>query len=216
MHYTKKYNWTERNRLFFSSDWHLFHDPKWDVPIWKMRGYESAQDSTDKILEKVNERVGEDDIIYYLGDLALNASDDLLLDHLSKLNCKNIFKLWGNHTSNSYRLYKKEVEKQYNLKDVEIYPLKMGNLTFVGNHLNIRVGKQLIVMNHFPLHTHEMAPHGAWNLSGHEHRNDPMREPAYPINKALDVSWDKKLDVWSYDEIMDVMSTKEIYVPDHH
>jgi hypothetical protein len=32
----------------------------------------------------------------------------------------------------------------------------------------------------------------------------------------LDVSWDYKRDIWSFEEVEDVMSTKDILTVDHH
>ena len=43
--------------------------------------------------------------------------------------------LFGNHESQIYRLYKKQMMVDYNRDDIEVYPLRMGNLVFCGNHL---------------------------------------------------------------------------------
>lgn len=218
MYKIDKIPWEKRNTVFFSSDWHLFHDPKsWPEPIWKMRGYSSVEEATQDVQDKVNARVGVDDVLYYLGDLALNATDDQVLHWLTGVKCQNIRTLFGNHESCPYRLYKKEILKQYNLKDVEIYPLRMNNLVFMGNHLEIQVGKQRINMNHFPLHSWNGMANGlSWSLNGHQHYTDTTRHAQHPINKCLDVSWDSKNDIWSYEEICDVMSTKGFVPVDHH
>jgi calcineurin-like phosphoesterase family protein len=210
-----KFPWTERDRHFFTSDLHIFHDPNWEIPIWKSRGYENAEHAAEEIANKINERVGEDDILWNFGDLFLNADDDKCLEWLSKIKCKNIKKLWGNHHSNTYRLYKQEVEKQYNLIDVEIYPIKMGNVEFVGNHVEILIGKRHIVMNHFPLRIWNKYSKSSWMLSGHSHGLDVGRRPDSEYQKGLDCGWDIKKDVWSFSEIDDVMSTKTIEILDH-
>lgn len=211
-----KYNWEMRNKIFFSSDWHVFHDPNWPIPIWKSRGYSSAMDAAEKIQLKINERVGEDDILYFLGDMFLNASDEQCITWLSGINCRNIKHITGNHESCPYRLYKQEVKQQFGRDDIEVYPLKLGNVEFLGNHTEIQIGKKHIVMNHFPLRIWNKNQHGSWMLSGHSHLNDPERRPESPIGKALDCGWDYKNDVWSFDEIEDVMSTKNQVAIDHH
>jgi calcineurin-like phosphoesterase family protein len=211
-----KYRYEDRHKHFWSSDWHNFHDPKWPTPIWESRGYDNHIHSSEEVIRVINERVGEDDILWYLGDGFLNASDGDCLGWLSRIKCQNIKYLFGNHESNMYRLYKQEVEKQYGTTDVEIFPIKMGNVEFMGNHVEIQIGKKHIVNNHFPLRIWNKMQHGAWMVSGHSHLNDPDRRPEAPIHKGLDVGWDYKNDVWSYEELEDVMSTKSLIVIDHH
>jgi calcineurin-like phosphoesterase family protein len=212
-----KFPWEKRNTHYWSSDWHIFHDPKWNIPIWMMRGYSSAKDAVSKTLAKINERVGPDDTLWYLGDMFLNATDEQCLNWISGLNCQNINVLLGNHESNMYRLYKQEVMRQFGRDDIEVYPLKMGKITFLGNHLEIQIGKKNIVMNHFPIHSwNGMGGRKSWMISGHQHNADKTRNPDAPINRVLDVGWDWKCDVWSFADIEDVMDTKTFVSYDHH
>lgn len=212
-----KFPWEKRNTHYWSSDWHIFHDPKWNNPIWMMRGYSSAKDAVSKTLAKINERVGPDDTLWYLGDMFLNATDEQCLNWISGLNCQNINVLLGNHESNMYRLYKQEVMRQFGRDDIEVYPLKMGKITFLGNHLEIQIGKKNIVMNHFPIHSwNGMGGRKSWMISGHQHNADKTRNPDAPINRVLDVGWDWKCDVWSFADIEDVMDTKTFVSYDHH
>lgn len=210
-----KHKYDDRDKLFFSSDWHIFHNPSWDVPIWKTRGYLSASDAAEQILNTINARVSEHDTLYFLGDGFLNASDEEVIRWLSRINCKNIQYLFGNHCSNMYRLYTQEVERQYGDIGVEVYPLRMNNVVFLGNHIELHVGKQRIIMNHFPLHSFHKMKGGSIMLSGHSHNTDKSRNPDWPTNRCLDIGWDWKRDVWSFEEIMDVMSTKTFTPVDH-
>jgi len=211
-----KINVPDSKKLYIGSDWHVFHDPKsWDSPIWEMRGYNSAQHAAEETLRVINERVGADDIIYFLGDGFLNAEDKQVLEWLSAVKCQNIRYLWGNHESNMYRLYKQEIERQYGLKDVEIYPIRMGNVVFIGNHVEIRVGKKHVVLNHFAMRIHNKSHHGSICLSGHSHLTDKERHPDYPLGLSMDCGWDWKKNLWSWDEIVEVMSTKERVLLDH-
>lgn len=216
MYKIQKFKWDDRKRHFWSSDLHVFHNPKWNVPIWQMRGYESHLDSAEKILNKINERVGENDVLWYLGDAFLNTNDNSVKEWLSKVKCKNIKYLFGNHESSMYRIYSDTIKKQYNLDNVEIYPVKYKNVEFLGNHQEIKIGKQLIIMNHFSLRTWHSDSKGSWMLSGHSHLTDVVRTPQFPQQKGFDVGWDYKNDVWSFDEIEDVMSTKSIMCLDHN
>lgn len=212
-----KHKLEDCGKIFFSSDWHNFHDPKsWDTPIWKMRGYSSPEESRNDVIERLNVRVGESDILYYMGDGFLNATDEQCLEWLSQINCRTIYYINGNHESNMSRLYDQECVKQYGIEGVEIYPLRMGNVVFIGNYQEIYIGKQQIICCHYPISSHHNAGRGSWGLSGHTHGNYNETLPRHPISKRLDCSWDIKKDVWSFDEICDVMSTKDIYAPDHH
>ena len=216
MHKLLKFPWQEKDRHFFSSDWHIFHDPKWDNPIWNMRGYSSAEDAAQKTLEKINERVGEDDIIWYLGDMFLNATDEQCLEWLNKIKCKNVYFVYGNHESNIHRLYKQEVLKQFGRDDIEVYPLKMGNVTFLGDYQEIQIGKKHIVCCHYSLNSWHKMMHGSWHICGHSHSDDKTINPDYPIGKVIDSGWDWKKDLWSVDEISEIMAAKQIKAEGHH
>lgn len=131
--------------------------------------------------------------------------------------------LWGNHESNTFRLYKEEVRNQfglaYGVEDVEVYPLRMNNVVFLGNHQEIFIGKQRIILNHFSLriwhknNSKHKSP--AWMLSGHSHNSDKGRNPDSPYGKAVDVGIDWG-NIWSFNEISDIMSTKTVEILDHH
>ena len=210
-----KHKWEDRSKIYVSSDWHIYHDPNWASPIWETRGWDNATHAAEGTLQKINDTVPEDGILYYLGDGFLNTSDEQCMKWLNAINCKDIRYLFGNHESNIYRLYKQEVLKQFGRDDIEVYPLKMGNITFVGNHLEIQVGKQRIVLNHFPLRIWNGCHRFTWNLSGHSHLNDPLRRPEHPLAKAMDVGIDYG-KVWSFEDIQEIMSTKTVELIDHH
>jgi calcineurin-like phosphoesterase family protein len=216
MYKIPKFKWDDRHKLFWMSDPHIFHNPTWPIPLWKSRGYASPDAAADDVRDKINARVGKDDTLFMLGDFFLNAKDEDCLAWLSQINCQNILTLFGNHESNMYRLYKQEVSKQYNIPDVEIYPLRMGNVVFMGNHLEILVGKKLIVMNHFPIHSWNSMNRNSWHLSAHQHLTDPTRRPDHPFGKCFDAGWEWKNDVWSFEEIQEVMETKIFVAVDHH
>jgi calcineurin-like phosphoesterase family protein len=219
MYKIEKIKWEDRNKLYFSSDWHIFHDPQsWDVPIWKMRGYTSVEDAAIKIQNMINDTVPEDGIIYFLGDMFLNATDEKCIEWLKGVKCKDIRALWGNHESNTYRIYKEELFKVMGGNSGELYPAnfeRIPNLTFVGNHVEIQVGKRRIVMNHFPLKIWNGSNRSTIHLNGHSHLSDPERLPEFPLGKTLDVGIDCG-KIWSFGDIEDVMSTKSVNILDHH
>jgi calcineurin-like phosphoesterase family protein len=211
-----KHKWEDRNKIFFSSDWHNYHDPKWDIPIWKMRGYNSPQESVDDVVSKINAKVKEDDFLYFLGDGFLNATDEQVLEWFSRINCKNINYIYGNHESNIFRIYRQAVLEKYGDPEIEVYPMRFNNVVFLGNYQEIYIGKKLIVLQHFPIKTWNNNSRNSFHLHGHSHNTDKSRNPEHPMGKCLDCSWDWKKDIWSFEEIEDVMSTKEMQIFDHH
>jgi calcineurin-like phosphoesterase family protein len=211
-----KHKWEDKNKIFFSSDWHNYHDPKWDIPIWKMRGYNSPQESVDDVVSKINAKVKEDDFLYFLGDGFLNATDEQVLEWFSRINCKNINYIYGNHESNIFRIYRQAVLEKYGDPEIEVYPMRFNNVVFLGNYQEIYIGKKLIVLQHFPIKTWNNNSRNSFHLHGHSHNTDKSRNPEHPMGKCLDCSWDWKKDIWSFEEIEDVMSTKEMQIFDHH
>jgi calcineurin-like phosphoesterase family protein len=211
-----KFNWNDRHRHYVVSDLHTYHDPTWVSPIWEMRGYKNAQECAEHQIQQINSRVGVDDILWNLGDNFLNSTDGQCRGWLSAIKCQNIKYLFGNHESNMYRMYKEEILNQYGIDDLEVYPLKMGNVEFIGNHQEVHIGKQIIVFNHFPLRIWHKDSRGAWMVSGHSHLQDKGRRPDAEFQKGVDAGWDHKRDVWSFSELEDIMSTKSIEILDHN
>lgn len=216
-----KYKWEDRDKHKWVSDLHTFHDPKtWSSPIWEMRGYNNAEECAEQQIRVINENVAEDDILWNLGDNFLNASDEQCIDWYSRINCKNINYLWGNHESQMFRIYRNMVaDRTVGLTDCEVYPFNgnlLPNVTFLGNHQEIQIGKKQIIMNHFPLRIWHNDGRSSWMLSGHSHLQDAGRRPDAATQKGLDVGWDYKNNVWTFAEIEDVMSTKSVHILDHN
>lgn len=222
-----KFN-TRNQNIFFVSDFHAYHDPKWPIPLWELRGYESMEEMNEDIIEKVNARVGENDILWNLGDGFLNANEEMVNAFLDRINCQNIYYLFGNHENPLYRIYKREVQRFIKEEmvasslpvngnwDVEIYPLRYKNVVFYGNYQEISVNKKHVILSHFAFRIFRGNQHNFYALSGHSHNSDVTRRADHPNGLTLDVGWDGKNDVYSWDEICEIMSHKTREILDHH
>lgn len=78
--------------IWFTSDWHFCHDKPF---IYAARGFSSINEMNEAIIERHNELVKENDIIYCLGDC-------MLMDDAAALACierlhGNIKLVLGNH-----------------------------------------------------------------------------------------------------------------------
>lgn len=93
-----------------------------------------------------------------------------------------------------------------------------GNIIKIkGNHdkegipyLEIKIGKQHIVLCHYPFVTWNKSRWGAWHLFGHCHGSYEGK------GKSLDVGWDAHGKILSFEDIEAIMATKEIHQVDHH
>lgn len=233
---------TEEQQVYFCSDLHWNHNPKWPVPLWKSRGYNSKDEQNVHQIMEINRIVRPNDILVHLGDTTLNCSEEQFESLLSQLQCQNIYTLWGNHNSPSWAIYQREVSKVYYTKgytgvvlnpsnmqyepgghacdipatDIEIYPFRYRNMIFMGNYAEMVVDGHMFVLSHYPIYVFNEMKHGTMHLCGHSHYNLPLSQATNPSSKILDVGWDGKLGVWSVQEILDVMDKKNVLVADHH
>lgn len=217
-----KFTTSKEQNIWFSSDWHAYHNPiNWDVPIWRQRGYNSAQKCTNDIILKINKDIKFNDILIYLGDGFLNSTPEQVESFFQRINCQNIYYLWGNHESSTSKIYKKKVLEWFWERNIlfddslEIYPLRWQNVIFVGNYLELIINKQGIICSHFPFRIWNHVQHLSWALSGHSHYNDKERHINHQEHKALDIGWDGKLAPYSFDEIKKIMNKKSFIRIDH-
>ena len=93
---TLKFNDTDNSKLFLTGCLHLNHNPKWENPIWKMRGYNSADEMTIGIIRQINEICLSTDYLMVLGDFCLNTSEEQFYSLVNRINPKLYF-IRGNH-----------------------------------------------------------------------------------------------------------------------
>jgi hypothetical protein len=99
-----KFKSTDYDQILFCSDTHYNHDPKWEIPLWMRRGFNSIIEH-DEWLEKQFSQVSDNSIIFHLGDAALNSTPEKMLSLFNKTSAK-IFFIFGNHFSPDYALYR--------------------------------------------------------------------------------------------------------------
>jgi calcineurin-like phosphoesterase family protein len=201
----------ERSEVFFTSDTHFNHNKEF---IYKNRGYNSVQEHNTGVINIINNCVKPDDVLIHLGDFCLNITMFEYEDILRKINCKNIYYIWGNHNSCIRRSYDLSLQRIYTLprgQDIpalQVYPHKDGKITYLGDYKELIVNGQMIIISHYPIQIYNQMQRGAWHLSGHSHYNNPTTRAESTENKVLDVGWDghnKPLSFWG---VMEIMKTK--------
>ena len=216
----------DKSKVYFTSDTHWNHNPKWPVPLWAMRGYKSVEESNEHIINSINNVVGPDDILFHLGDLTLNCNEEQFDLFIDSLKCKTIYTLWGNHNAPAWKIYNREVNNfvsGYENRsgfcmddDLEIYPFKYKNLIFIGNYAEVIVDGIYFIMGHYPIYVFNHMAKGAIHLCGHSHYSLPLSQADHPDSKVLDVGWDGWAKPLSVKEVTDIMMKKQVLAVDHH
>ena len=80
--------------IFFTSDTHFGHNKSF---ITEPRGFTTADEMNEAIIERWNKVVKPNDIVYHLGDVFLN-NNEIGVECFKHLNGQ-IFMIWGNHDS---------------------------------------------------------------------------------------------------------------------
>jgi calcineurin-like phosphoesterase family protein len=207
---TLKFNHDDKQKVYFSSDYHANHLMPF---VWQSRGYNSPEEHTAALIEITNAIVKENDIFIHLGDLTLNTSEEQFEDFIGKINCKNLYSLHGNHPNPSSKIYKREIELQFKLdsKQYEIYPLRYKNVIFLPNYVELSINGFSVIVSHYPLRIWNfMARTNCFHVSGHSHGGDKERLISSNSGRCLDVGFDIFKKPMSFDELKDIMAKKSM------
>ncbi|MEK6878323.1 MAG: hypothetical protein AABY22_01875 [Nanoarchaeota archaeon] len=208
---------TKDQKIWFTSDLHINHNPKWPIPLWKKRGFDSLEEHNYTIIKSINDNVAPNDILINNGDITLNCSEEQFEGFISQLNCKNHYLLWGNHNNPAWKIYQNAI-KDYisDSRITELYPFYYKGLIFVGNYLEMWVDKTFIVCCHYPLSIHNYCKNGSYLLVGHSHHGFNGSLPSNINGKILDIGWDGFRKPLSFQEVKEIMDTKNVVSFDEH
>lgn len=160
--------------VWFSSDWHLFHN---NIIKYTNRPFSSVEEMNSSIIENWNSKVQNNDICYILGDLGFprNRDDYYSLESLiRKLNGKEIHFICGNH----------DKDLKGSTKDL---------FTSYSSYMEVDVNEQFVVMSHYPMLSWNKSFYQSWMLHGHCHGTLPED----PHSKRVDVG----VDCWNYSPV---------------
>lgn len=223
MNKTLKFRQTPEQKVYWVSDTHFNHNRDF---VYGARGHKSAQEMTDFIIDKINEIVRPNDILMHGGDFCLNTEESGFNSLLARIHCQNIYITWGNHNNPLWKVYQREIRYKLEgltgfpidgLQDVEIYPYKYKNLTFLGNYAEVAVDGQYFILCHYPIHVWNYVKDGAKMICGHSHYGLQFSQADNLDAKILDVGWDGYCRPLSTEEILEIMNKKRIFATgDHH
>ena len=192
--------------IWFTSDTHFGHTniagPK--VSVWKngYRNFNSVQEMNDALVTNINKIVGEDDILYHLGDWSFGGIHNIYYFRKS-LICKNIHLMLGNHDQHI-------TNKDIKFHDTSFNPIDL--FTSVQEVKTEKIGKSYFHLSHY---SHQVWPgshKGVIHLFGHSHGS------LKGLGKSMDVGVDTHPEFRPYhiNEIVKKMEKIPVNFIDHH
>jgi calcineurin-like phosphoesterase family protein len=204
---------TDHNVLFWGC-MHYGHDPKWDIPLWKTRGYNSSAEHDEGLIQNWNSKANKNTIGFLLGDTIFgHMADERLLKLFNRLNFKELFILPGNHQAGYKQILDSLHENVLNVDGHE----KL--IHFVPNYLEAVVNGQAIVMCHYPILSWNGSGKGAYHLFAHVHNNLNRSELGRMYLKTglnYEVSVENCPSPITFGELRAEMRKKVQSAPDHH
>jgi len=129
------------SNIFFTADTHFSHHN-----MALLRGFSSAEEHDEILIQNINNMITRQDILYILGDMCWKNTYDVFYN---RINCKNIHLILGNHD-------------KPNLKNKKLF-------ASVSQIKNIKLDTAFISMCHFPIACWDHSHWGSWHLHGHTH-----------------------------------------------
>lgn len=199
---------------------HLNHDPRhWPVPIWKQRGFESAEDAKISFIQNWNARANNFTTTgFILGDFMFGSGGEKeFFGILSQLNFKKLFILPGNHTAG----FKQGIAKSDENGQVSIIRSDEteGIIQFCPNYCEFFINGQAVALSHYPVLSWNGQAKGSILLHAHVHdslQRTPLGREYQRLCRAVEVSIEKSIAPFTFDEILLLVKDKPAFAPDHH
>jgi calcineurin-like phosphoesterase family protein len=211
-----KINSTDHDVLFWGC-MHYGHDPKWDIPIWKTRGYNSSEEHDEGLIKNWNSKANKNTVGFLLGDTIFGyKADERLLKLFNRLTFKELYILPGNHQAG----YKQLLDScDGNVIKAQLVDGHEKTIHFVPNYLEVVVNGQSIVMSHYPIISWNGAGKGAYHIFSHVHGNLNRSELGRLYLKTglnYEVSIENCPSPITFGELRAEMRKRVQSCPDHH
>jgi calcineurin-like phosphoesterase family protein len=152
--------------MWFTSDEHYSHE---NIIKYCDRPFDSVTEMNEAMIANHNLKVGDDDIVYHLGDLHFGKWRDFAANIAPRLRGAKHFLILGNH-------------------DPSIHAV-MGTLkkwSFAFRIFEVNLGGVPFTLSHYPLESWHASFHGGMQLFGHVHGQIPFD----PRKRRMDVGVD--------------------------
>lgn len=144
--------------VFFTSDFHLFHQ---NIIRFDSRPFSDLSEMHEEIIKGWNEKVSNDDIVIYLGDISFHKGrdEDKFNEILNRLNGK-IYYIIGNHDNFDKIKNIKRFEKVVDYLEVRIKHITKERP---------EIKETLFCCMHYPIYVWNKCHHGSYMIHGHSH-----------------------------------------------
>jgi len=201
-------------KLWFTSDTHYNHGnicsatTQWTNPV-TCREFKSLEKMNAHLIGNINEKVGQDDILFHLGDWSFGGFEQIELFR-NQIVCKNVHIITGNHDHHI------ENDRE-GIQSIFSSVNKYLNLVVKWNVGTPLMGEQRFALMHFPIASWDNMARGAIHLHGHVHFPADKR---IGVGKMMDVGCDgNELYPIEMSEVLKLMRDqpiKSMFEFDHH
>lgn len=163
--------------FLFVSDLHWNHNPQWEIPIWKTRGFNSFEEYNAGLIQNWNNGCNSESIVFHLGDLLFNDGEGKkFYQLLDQLNFKELFLMVGNHFSGQKQAYFSALAKVFPGLAAEghcVFPFRAEingrYVTFLPQYAEAIINRDLLVLCHYRINSWNGMSQKAIHLHGHQH-----------------------------------------------
>jgi calcineurin-like phosphoesterase family protein len=227
MIYPLKFQHDSKQKIVVYSDVHYNHNPSWEIPLWKTRGFNSVFEHDAYQREVLLKKSDDNTILFLLGDTVVGAgkeSTNVFENLLKLIPYKEAYILGGNHYAGYRQIFDKNfdygIDKHYRLtfraKSKEGNH-NFGLVHFIPNYYEIFVNGQPIILSHYPMKCWNGHAHGSWVLCGHTHGSyHDSLATTLDKGKILDCSIESIKEPLDFYEIKAIMDKKKILNESHH
>ena len=195
--------------IYFTSDTHYAHKnivlglSRWEDKSG-CRDFKTLEEHNNKIVDSINSVVGQEDILYHLGDWSFGGVENVF-KFRERIICQNIHLILGNHDENIYK-------NRDNCQDI---------FQSVNSYLELKIDDSYIVLSHWPMKIWNNYHKGSWQLYGHCHDNlkDDEWWTKSGRRRTMDIGVDtNNYKPYSYEDLKRIMGKLKDYPTDldHH
>jgi calcineurin-like phosphoesterase family protein len=198
-------------KVWITSDTHFGHKnivrgvTNWrtqdgEVPVGSTRDFQTIEQMNERLVDGINNVVGQDDTLIMLGDVSFGGFENIGL-FIDRIICKNIHLILGNHDHHI----------DNNRGDIQ------DKFLSVNHYLETNIEGKDFVLCHYPLQSWNGMNKGVIHLHGHVHLPEDKK---FGKGKKMDVGVDGNgMDPYSINDIIKIMDKRPILSDmndDHH